>query len=207
MKRSTLLISVITIFTFILLAGCSIPIGDGDKLKIGSDGVQISTKDGDEVDISIDGEEGTVQMTGTDAEGNETTIDLSADDETVRLTEVGEDGEETVFEIKEHNEIPATLPSDVPIPNDADIVQAADITSGDVINVQIVLKGKSKSLDKYADTYRKYANKSYETIEELQINENAFNIVATNGENDTFYVLISEEEDGTDIIISYESLK
>lgn len=102
LKALTLLL-----LTTILLAGCfSIPIGDGNKVKLSKKGVTLTDEDGKEHSITVDEEEGQVTMKGFGMEDDEGEMKFGGD-----------------------LEVPDSLPKDIPIASDADIIQSSIVQS------------------------------------------------------------------------------
>src|SRR5690625_2132648 len=94
------------IFTIVLTGCINIPIGDGNKRKISKDGITFTDEEGGEHSISIDEEEGQFQMKG-----------FGMDDEDEGLT------------LGQNLELPKDFPSDIPIPDDANIHQTNSVQS------------------------------------------------------------------------------
>ncbi|WP_217587180.1 hypothetical protein [Lentibacillus saliphilus] len=89
----------------LLLSGCfNIPIGDGNKLKLSKDGVTVTDKEGQEHSVTVD-----------------------EDNEQVKVKGFGQDGEEASVTIGNNTEIPDAFPSDIPLPDDAEVFQASEI--------------------------------------------------------------------------------
>ena len=109
--------------SILLLAGCSIPLGDG-RLGISTDGINITTDDGEEVNVQLD------------REGDQITIS-------------GEDG---AFSIGGEVDIPNNFPEDVPIPDDAEVFTGSVIEKD--TNVAFTINENAIEIDKlYSDFF------------------------------------------------------
>src|SRR5690625_2802954 len=116
------------IFT-IFLTGCiNIPIGDGNKMKISKDGITFTDEEGGEHSISIDEEEGQFQMKG-----------FGMDDEDEGLT------------LGQNLELPKDFPSDIPIPDDANIHQTNSVQSN--VSVSFETETDIEEIIKLYETY------------------------------------------------------
>src|SRR5699024_10793287 len=100
-----------------------IPLGDGNKLKVGLDGISYVDADDTEVKFDLDSDEGTFSIDGVDADGEEFTYEISGDEEdgSIHFGMTGEDGEEYGMEAGENLEIPFAIPEDVPLMDDANV--------------------------------------------------------------------------------------
>ncbi len=95
--KVSLLLSLIILF----LVGCvSIPIGDGNKIKVGKDGIEFSDKEGNVHTIAFDTENGKLYIDGF--------------------------GLEEILGLGGTVEIPERFPPDIPIPEDARVYKAND---------------------------------------------------------------------------------
>ncbi|WP_284141615.1 MULTISPECIES: hypothetical protein [unclassified Virgibacillus] len=98
----SIFLSLFTIF----LAGCiDIPIGSEGKLKVSKDNIKISDEEGNEQNISIDTEGENVTVSGSGS---------------------GSENEDVSMNIGNNVELPETFPSDIPIPEKANIFQATE---------------------------------------------------------------------------------
>lgn len=88
-----------------LLVGCvGIPLGDGNKLEVSDDGINVTGEEGEEYSLSINEESDQIEVTGS-----------------------GNDGEDMTLTMGDNIEIPETFPVDIPLPEEANIFQAVDI--------------------------------------------------------------------------------
>src|SRR5699024_6833482 len=101
-----------------VLAGCiSIPIGDGNSLKLSKEGVTVKSKDGDETTFGLDeDEDGNVTIKGEGSDGQELNIGVDQESGSINMSGVDEEGEEREFSMEPIDDIPEQLPSDIPIP-------------------------------------------------------------------------------------------
>lgn len=115
----------------LLLTGCiNIPIGDGNKMKISKDGITFTDEEGGQHSITIDEEEGQVSMKG-----------------------FGMDGEDEEISVGQNLDIPNSFPTDIPIPDNANIVQASSIQSVTTISFTTTI-----DIEQIVDLYESYLN-------------------------------------------------
>lgn len=125
----------------LLLAGCSIPVGEG-RLGISTDGINITTEDGEEVNVQLD------------REGDQITIS-------------GEDG---AFSIGGEVDIPDNFPTDVPIPEDAEVFTGSVIEKD--TNVAYTINKNTIEIDRlYSDYF--YSNNIEIVMHTHVLNENS----------------------------------
>lgn len=136
--------SFVLVLMTIFLVGCiTIPLGDGNKLKVSKEGVTFTDEDGGEHSITIDEEEEQVTMKGFGMEDEDDEVVLGAD-----------------------LDIPDALPKDIPIPDDANVHQASAVHS--VITVSYTT---TMNLDEIVILYEDYFSRDLFT-EEPSITEN-----------------------------------
>src|SRR5690625_2595708 len=156
--KGTLLLIFLTIF----LAGCiNIPIGDGNKIKISKEGVTFTDEEGGEHSINIDEEEGQLNLKG---------FGMDEDDEGVTLGQ--------------NLELPDSFPSDIPIPDDANIFQSSSVQSAFAVSFET-----STSIDETIELYETYMN-SKNFLEEP-------NEMDAQGEGSKSKIFLAESEEGT----------
>lgn len=107
----------------ILLSGCvniPIPLGDGNKLMIGTDGISFVDDEDTEYSFDFDENEGSISIDGMDGDGMTYSVD---EDGTATVTFTDEDGMEMQSKMGENLELPFDLPNNVPLPDDKNIFQ------------------------------------------------------------------------------------
>src|SRR5699024_6914243 len=106
-KRGMLLAGLL-----ILLAGCiniPIPIGDGNTMKIGTDGISFVDEDDNEHKINIDEDNETFSIDGIGEDGEEYNFSFGDDDGNVSFNFSG-DGQDSSMVMGENLELPFELP-------------------------------------------------------------------------------------------------
>lgn len=162
------LLSYFLCLMIIIVSGCiSIPTEDGGTVKISKDGLKINTADGEEVLVSLDKDNDSLTIKGTDADGEEGVLNIDMNEGGMSWT--GIDGEGLEFEMNAGftNEIPDGFPKDIPIPEDAIIFMAltSETIEGTAYTVQYFAEGK---VIDYYDLYRKYVDGlNYDEIDDL----------------------------------------
>lgn len=148
MKKYSKLVLIISLLLLIsLLVSCvSIPVGNGEKIKISKKGVSHEDKEGKKTDIKLDKKQGDLTLSSTDSEGKN--VD---------------------FQIKADNKLPEEMPKDIPIPKEAEILGTSKMVIDKSLIIQVNFQiGKTKDLDKYKKIYEDYLEKAgYESKMEL----------------------------------------
>lgn len=122
----------------LLLTACfNIPLGDGNKLKLGKDGVTFTDEEGDETKIAVDKDEGQINISG------------------------GKDGDEVDLSFGEDLDLPATFPKDMPLTEDATIHQSTTTKGGKEWAVSYSTK---ESLDSVTAMYLTYLEANYAEV-------------------------------------------
>lgn len=102
-----------------LLTGCiSIPIGDGNKIKISKDGLTFTDGESGEHTISFDGDSQEIVI--DDGEGGGGVISIDEDNDQIMMTGSNEDGE-FINAFGENLDLPEDFPKDIPMIKDANI--------------------------------------------------------------------------------------
>lgn len=119
MKRMLLLGSLL-----LLLAGCiNIPIGEGNKVKIGKDGISLVDKEDTEHTFEIDEENDSFNFETTNKDGDTQGFTLGGgEDGEMRLDILGDDEEYGVVR-GDRLDLPFEMPEDIPIDTEANIKQ------------------------------------------------------------------------------------
>lgn len=148
------------------LTGCiSIPIGDGNKLKISSDGITVIDSENEEHKIEYDEAEGEITVEGFgQEEGESRKISIDEESGTVTFEGENEEGSYTAT-FGEGGSLPDHFPKEVPLANDANIVMQ---TSTD--QAHYVMYVTKESFASVANMYEDYAKK-YTTGGEPTIND------------------------------------
>lgn len=171
------------LFVSILLIGCiKIPIGDGNSIKFSKDGFTVTDKDGAESGVSFDEEEGSLHIS------------------------TGEDGDGINVIAGENSELPEDFPEEIPIADDATIVQAADMSEG-TDRYYMIMYYSENPLDKLIDTYRQYIDSAgFEDISPEMDTEELFEggeiMHSMRGEEEYFMVSVLEDEDSEDDVVT-----
>lgn len=185
MKRFILMLTVF--FTIFVLSGCiSIPIGDGDSLKLSKDGMTIKSKDGEETSFSADEQDGSFSVQGTDADGKETDI-----------------------QIETSGEIPEDFPTDIPIPKEAEITTTNDSTidGSRMMHVSYVVESGEADVTKYGDLYRDYIEKmDYEKQVDSDYNGESIQLGAMIDDRTSLQVMVNKDDTDVIVILSYTIL-
>lgn len=99
----------------IFLAGCiNIPFGNDSGIKLSKDGITV-----------------------TDEEGKKHRIGLDEDNNQVSVTSTNEKGEEVEMEWGDDLELPASFPTDIPIPDNIRIFQASDLGESVTVGYEV----------------------------------------------------------------------
>lgn len=154
-KRTLLFIGLITI-----LSGCiniPIPLGDGNKLMVGTDGISFVDDEDTEFSIDIDEDGGTFSIDGLGEEGNEVSYSVG-EDGNATVTFMDEDGTEHQSQMGENLELPFNLPEDVPLPNNANIYQYINAQGRMLVNLRT-----DDSLEQLKALYEPYFTGSFQS--------------------------------------------
>lgn len=120
-KRILILVGLMTV-----LSGCiniPIPLGDGTKLMVGTDGISF-VDDDQEYKFDIDEDEGTFSLDGVDGDD----FSISKDEDGgVSLTITDEDGTTFESQMGDNLDLSFELPEGVPLPDHANIHQQMDL--------------------------------------------------------------------------------
>jgi len=138
----------VLLVTLMLLTACvNIPIGDGNKIKIGKDGFTITDSEGEQrkVDLSDEGIEVTDEkgenrfelseegMKLTDEDGKDQTFTFDEESEQLVVEGFDDEGGEVGFVMGEDVELPKDLPKDIPLTKDAKVSMATNSNSEVVV--------------------------------------------------------------------------
>lgn len=163
------------------LSACvSIPIGDGNKVKIGKGGFTVVSSEGEEVKIDMD-EEG-IQVHGKETgeiaeltkeglniqskDGKESKMTFNEEDGGIKVQGFNDEGEAVDFEMGENVDLPKGFLKDIPLTNDANIMM-----SGENNTELWVSYMTSESVEKTDKLYKDYF-KGNIFIEKPEIYEN-----------------------------------
>lgn len=139
------------------LTGCiniPIPIGDGNTLTVGSDGITFTDKDKNEHSLNIDEENETFSIQGVDGDGEEYNVSLDGDDGNFNLNMTGF-GEDNDWVMGENLELPFDVPENVPFADDANIYQYARGENNIMVNYFT-----DNPFDQVDEMYSQYFNSS-----------------------------------------------
>lgn len=132
-KKTLLSIGLLT-----LLSGCiniPIPLGDGNKLMVGTDGISFVDDEDTEFSFDFDEDEGSFSIDGFGEEGEEYSYSVG-EDGNATVTFTGEDGVEMQSQMGENLEIPFDLPNNVPLPDDKNIFQYINADGRMLVNLR-----------------------------------------------------------------------
>lgn len=141
-------IFVLLVSLMFLTACINIPIGDGNKLKVGKDGVTLTDSKGEkqkyefsEDRIEVTDEKGESQfeisedgMKFTDEEGKNHTITVDGDEDKIVMEGFDDEGSEVGFSMGEDVELPKDLPNDIPLTKDAQVIMATNSNTEVMVN-------------------------------------------------------------------------
>src|SRR5699024_3377101 len=159
--------ALLLIGTLFFLTGCiNIPIGDGNKLKIGKDGITFTDKNNNEHSFNIDEENESFSIQGVNEDGEEYNVSLDDEDGNVNfnMSGFGHDGDVV---IGENLDLPFDLSEDVPFADDANIYQYSYLENHQTVNYLT-----NHSFDQMIEMYDVYFNSS-SFIEETEKYEGA----------------------------------
>lgn len=181
MRRLKALITLL--LTTMLLAGCfSIPIGDGNKVKLSKKGVTLTDGDGEEHSITVDEEEGQVTMKGFGMEDEEGEIKFGGD-----------------------LDVPASLPKDIPIASDADIIQSSIVQT--VTSISYTTKIDISEIEAmYEEFFEQDTFNEKPSVMEQRSDGYLFKMFEGGRDDGNIFVQINgsnEEEDGTQVTIVF----
>ena len=141
--KSALLLALLTV----LLVGCiSIPIGDGNKMKIGKDGITFIDEEDGETKISFDDEEISI-VTGDGEEAGKLSFD---GEEGLNFNFSGED-EDFNWSMGVDLELPEDLPYNIPIPENGNVIQYG--TSGHLTGLSYIIEEDAERIVKLYDDF------------------------------------------------------
>jgi len=116
-------------FAGILLTGCiSIPTGDGGKIKVSKDGLEMEGEDGEKANVEVDTEDGGYTVTS--------------------------DGGKSA-QVGSHAEIPENFPKDVLIPSDKKPIMAVDSSEEEKITIMLGFE-MDDNMEDSTKKYEKY---------------------------------------------------
>lgn len=162
-------LTLVMLLTIVLVGCINIPLGDGNKLKISKDGLVFTDEAGDETNIALDQEAGQLSVTG------------------------GKEGEEVDFSIGMNVQIPDDFPKDIPLTDDAMIIQAMKMTDGEpTISVTYFTNDE---FDSIVRLYDNFFDSSFTTNEKLKDEENPYA-----GSELEMYMISGERNDGNLIV-------
>lgn len=149
----------------VVLVGCiKIPTGDGGSIKLSKDGVTIANEEGNTTDIQYDDKEGQLKITD------------------------GEDGEAFNVTVGTNSELPDGFPTEIPIADDATIIQSANMSEGNELYFMITYASKNP-IESIKDLYRHYINGSdYVQVDPLHDTNELFEEV------DMYHGMIEDEK-------------
>lgn len=151
----------------LLLVGCiSIPVGDGEKIKISKDGLEMENKDGEKSSISIDEKEGSA------------TIEL-------------DDGSKVDF--GSNTSLPKMLPKDILLPENATILQSVETTTDGRLSSMASFEVEGNALEDVEMYYTYLIDNGYE-VEKLELNNTMFVYQGSKESESLSYQLIANDE-------------
>ncbi|QUW22846.1 hypothetical protein JSQ81_04495 [Sporosarcina sp. Marseille-Q4063] len=172
--RSIMYLLVITL----LLTGCiSIPTGDGGKMKLSKDGVEIEGKDGEKSSIDLDTDEGGLSIT------------------------TGDEGEESGVTVNmgSHAEVPDEFPQDISLPTNEFLVMSGtspkDKDDGYSRNsITLSYQIEDDDFVESVEMYDKYLVENGFEVERIEIGPTMHTLMGTKGENSLTISVIADEE-------------
>lgn len=179
---SNLKTGLLLILFAVFLVGCvSIPIGDGNKVKVTKEGIVLTASDGSEHTISFDTESGSLYIDGF--------------------------GLEDGFGLGETYEIPEGFPADIPIPEDAKVFDADDKQG--IITLAYMTKQSPQMInDLYTKYFNSDKMIEKPEISEEQTEHgpaNRFQGIRDDGLLDLIFIQSQMEEEGTMVAIVFQS--
>lgn len=171
----------LTIILGMLTSCISIPIGDGKKVKLSRKGVTISSKDGEDISAKVDEKDGSFSIKGKDEGGKDIDINLGL-----------------------NKKLPEELPKDFPIPKGAvvEYVNRSSIGDEKMIATIFNLSDLKDDLEAYHDKVLDYFNNNGHEITSDQIAYGQGSIIATDEENNIFYMITYSAGDQDDPVLS-----
>lgn len=139
----------VVLATLMLLTACvNIPIGDGNKLKVGKEGVTFTDSEGEkqtyefsDEEIKVTDEKGESRfelsedgMTFTNDEGKNHTVTVDGDEDKIIMEGFDDEGGEVGFSVGENVELPKDLPDDIPMTKDAQVIMATNSNTEVIVN-------------------------------------------------------------------------
>ncbi len=180
MKKISL--GIVMTLLVVMLAGCiSIPIGNGNSIKLSKDGFEVKNKEGETTKINVDEDEGSFSMTGTDKDGNE-----------------------MEYSQKSGQEIPEDFPKDIPIPGDATITGGVStkVDGSHGMNVAYIVEGDD-DVSKYLKMYVDYAEGAgYDAVSESNYGDGG-QFSASRDEIETISLMVARSDEGIEVLLSY----
>lgn len=179
MKRIGVVLSLV--LALALLAGCAIPLGDGNAINIGKQGLSVKGEDGEQLQLGF-GEDG-IQFSLTDKDGESFGGSFST-------------------------KVPANFPKDVPIPNGADNVAGFEARGEDntmMTTVQYTIKAGVKELQPLYANYMRSAGYEITSAEDaIESDEGSMTIITGERGSERFSVTIMNvQSEGSSVILSY----
>lgn len=155
----------------IVLIGCiNIPLGDGNKLKFSKDGVVLTDEAGDETNIALDKEAGQLSISG------------------------GKEGEEMDVSVGMNVQVPEDFPVDIPLTDDAMIIQALKMTDGEPSIA--VTYFTNNEFDSIVALYDDFIDSEFTATEQLKEEENPYagtemGVYMVSGERDSGRLVVT----------------
>lgn len=139
--RKILKLSLLMLLASVVLMGCiSIPLGDGNKMDISTDGLVFTDEEGDETSISLDEDEGQISVSG------------------------GKEGEETGMSFGMNVEVHEDFPKDIPFPDDAMIVQSMKLEDSNSTSVMLMT---NMEFEEVASLYNDFVDQAFDEKDTL----------------------------------------
>ena len=174
----------------LLLAGCiSIPTGDGGKIKLSKDGMEIENQDGEKSTVNVDNDDGGFSLT-TEGDGN---------------------GTEVTVNMGTHAKVPDDFPQDIILPSEEFLVMSGfspkdqdDEHSINSITLNYQVKG---DFTENKETYDAYLVDNGYEVERLMLGDAMHNMMGTKGNHSlsiSFFVDEGEQSYMLQFIYFYE---
>ena len=150
----------------LLLSGCiSIPTGDGGKIKLSKDGVEIEGEDGKKAKIEVDTKEGGATITTDDG----STVQMGS-----------------------HAEMPKDFPAFILVPAEEKLVNVTDISNEEKVSFMLVYHLEDSMKDN-VQKYKDYLAENGYEVDVVELGDRIVSLQAGKGETSLGYQFSGED--------------
>lgn len=163
--------SLVALFAvLILLTGCiSIPTGDGEKIKVSKDGIEVEGKDGEKANIEVDTEDGGYTFKTDDGS----------------LSQIGS-----------HAEIPEKFPDFILTPPKENIMMAVDSAEGEKVSIMLGFE-MNDDMEAATKKYEQYLIDNGYEVDRVELGDNMKSLQGNKEDHFLSYQFLNKDESYT----------